>query len=51
MMEARFEGRSPVAVTHHAETVDLAVHGAAVALAKLIGSASGRRSRTRTMRD
>jgi ribosome-associated translation inhibitor RaiA len=29
IMEGRLEGRDPVAVTHQATTVDLAVHGAA----------------------
>ena len=35
-MEARLEGRQPVAVTHQAATVDEAVDGAARALARLI---------------
>ena len=30
MMEARLEGRQPIAVTDEAATVDLAVNGAAV---------------------
>jgi hypothetical protein len=51
MMEARFEGRKPLAVTHHAGTVESAVHGAAVALAKLVDRALGRSSRTRKSLD
>lgn len=42
MMEARLEGRPPVAVTHHAATVDDAVDGAAAKLARLIDSTLGR---------
>ena len=42
MMKARVDGRSPIAVTHHAETVDAAVHGAARSLAKAIESVIGR---------
>ena len=38
MMEARLEGRQPVAVTHQAATMDLAVDGAADKLAQLIDS-------------
>ena len=51
MMEARFEGRKPLAVTHHAGTVELAVHGAATALAKLVDRALGHSSRTRKSLD
>jgi hypothetical protein len=47
MMEARFEGRKPLVVTHHAGTVESAVHGAAVALAKLLNRALGRTTRPR----
>ena len=36
VMEARIEGRPPVAVTHHAATADLAVDGAAGKLARLL---------------
>jgi ribosome-associated translation inhibitor RaiA len=50
MMEARLEGRQPVAVTHQAATLDRAVDGAAGKLARLIESTLGRlhdqRSRT-----
>ena len=51
MMEARLEGRQPVAVTHQVATMDQAVDGAADKLARLIESTLGRlreqkRSRT-----
>ncbi len=36
VMEARVEGRPPVAVTHHAATVDRAVAGAADKLARVM---------------
>ena len=42
VMEARLEGRQPIAVTHHAATVDQAVDGAADKLTKLIESTLGR---------
>jgi ribosome-associated translation inhibitor RaiA len=42
MLEARLEGRQPVAVTHHAATLDQAVHGAAQKLAHLLDSTFGR---------
>jgi len=42
MMEARLEGRQPIAVTHQAATVDHAVDGAADKLARLIESTLGR---------
>ena len=42
MMEARLEGRQPVAVTHHAATLDQAVDGAADKLSRLIESTLGR---------
>jgi ribosome-associated translation inhibitor RaiA len=42
MMEARLEGRQPVAVTHEASTLDQAVDGAAHKLARLIESTLGR---------
>ena len=41
-MEARIEGRGPSVATHHATSVDIAVHGAAVALAKVIDGVLGR---------
>ena len=42
MMEARLDHRKPIAVTHHADTVESAVHGAAQSLAKAIDRAIGR---------
>jgi len=42
VMEARLEGRQPIAVTHHAATLDQAVDGAANKLARLIESTLGR---------
>lgn len=42
MLEARLEGRQPVAVTHHAATLEQAVHGAAQKLAHLLESTLGR---------
>jgi ribosome-associated translation inhibitor RaiA len=44
MMEARLEGRQPVAVTHQAATLDQAVDDAADKLTRLIESTLGRRS-------
>jgi ribosome-associated translation inhibitor RaiA len=42
MIEARLEGRSPIAVTDHAATLDKAVNGAAGKLGRMIESAAGR---------
>lgn len=42
LMEARLEGRQPVAVTHQAATLDQAVDSAADKLARLIESTLGR---------
>jgi len=42
MMEARLEGRQPIAVTDEAATLDEAVGGAADKLARLIESTLGR---------
>jgi ribosome-associated translation inhibitor RaiA len=42
MLEARLEGRKPVAVTEHAATLEQAVQGAADKLARLLGSTLGR---------
>jgi hypothetical protein len=42
MMEARLEGRQPIAVTDDAATVDLAVNGAADKLARLIAHTLGK---------
>jgi hypothetical protein len=44
-LEARLEGRQPVAVTHHAATVDQSVDGAAGKLLRLIDSQLGRVAR------
>ena len=43
MMEARLEGRQPIAVTHQAATLVQAVDGAADKLTRLIESTLGRR--------
>jgi ribosome-associated translation inhibitor RaiA len=42
VIEARLEGRQPVAVTHEAATVDQAVDGAADKLHRMIESTLGR---------
>lgn len=42
MMEARLEGRNPVAVTDHAATLDKAVNDAAGKLGRMIESDVGR---------
>ncbi len=42
VMEARIEGRQPVAVTHQATTLDQAVNGAVSKLSRLIESTLGR---------
>jgi len=42
MLEARLEGRQPVAVTDHAATLEQAVHGAAQKLANLLENTFGR---------
>ncbi|MBN1866209.1 ribosome-associated translation inhibitor RaiA [Candidatus Sumerlaeota bacterium] len=42
VMEARLEGRQPIAVTHHASTLDEAVDGAADKLTRLIEHTLGR---------
>ena len=42
VLEARLEGRQPVAVTEHAATVDQAVQGASQKLARLLDSTLGR---------
>jgi ribosome-associated translation inhibitor RaiA len=42
MIEARLEGRQPIAVTEHAASLDQAVNGAAGTLARMIESATGR---------
>ena len=45
MMEARLQGRQPVAVTHTAASLDQAVYGAADKLARMIESTLGRAAR------
>ncbi len=45
MMEARIEGRPPVAVTHTAASLDQAVSGATDKLARMIESTLGRAAR------
>jgi ribosome-associated translation inhibitor RaiA len=50
MMEARLEGRQPIAVTDEAATLDLAVDGAADKLAKLIEHTLGKLHDQRTHR-
>lgn len=47
MLEARLEGRQPVAVTEHAATQEQAVSGAAHKLAKLLESMIGRQQAAR----
>lgn len=42
MLEARIEGRQPIAVTYHAAALDQAVDGAADKLTRLIESTLGR---------
>lgn len=42
MLEARLEGRKPVAVTEHALTLDQAVNGAVGKLTRLLDSTFGR---------
>ncbi len=41
-LEARIEGRQPIAVTHHAGTLPLAVDGASSSLVSLIENTLGR---------
>jgi ribosome-associated translation inhibitor RaiA len=48
LMEARLQGRQPVAVTHQAVTVDQAADGAAEKLSRLISSTLGRLRDQRT---
>ena len=50
MMEARLEGRQPIAVTHQAATLDQAVDGAADKLTRLIESTLGRRRHQESLR-
>ena len=48
VMEARVEGRQPLVVTHHAETLYPAITGAADKLTRLIDSTLGRAARSET---
>ena len=50
MMEARIEGRQPLAVTDQAESLEQAVEGAAGKLARLIESTFGRADHAREKR-
>ena len=50
LMEARLEGRQPIAVTHQAATLDEAVDGAADKLARSIDSDLGRMRDQRSRR-
>lgn len=42
MIEARIEGRQPIAVTHRAASLDLSINGAADKLTRLIETTVGR---------
>lgn len=42
MMEARLEGRQPISVTHHAQTLHQAIDGAAEKLVRIVDSTLGR---------
>jgi len=44
MMEARLEGRQPIAITHQAASLSLAVHGAVGKLKHMIENILGRES-------
>lgn len=44
MLEARLRGMQPIAVTHQAETLALAIDGAAEKLERALGSALGKLS-------
>ena len=51
MMEARLDGREPVAVTQHATTVEQAIHDAVHTLKRSIESALGHDSLSEQRRD
>jgi len=51
VMEARIEGRQPIAVTEHANTLLEAVNGAAERMTHLIDSVLGRAMRSERSRD
>ena len=42
VIEARLQGRQPIAVTHHAATLHLAIEGAADKLARMVEGTVGR---------
>ena len=48
MLEARLQGRQPLAVTHHADSLYQAVTGAADKLNRMIDAALGRAARAET---
>jgi ribosome-associated translation inhibitor RaiA len=43
LLEARLKGLKPVVVTHHAETIDFAISGAAEKLKKTLDSTIGKK--------
>ena len=45
MLEARLQGRQPLAVTHHADSLNQAISGAAEKLNRMIDAAVGRAAR------
>ena len=51
VMEARIEGRQPIAVTEHANTLHEAVNGASERLSHLIENVLGRAKRSERTRD
>lgn len=51
MMEVRISGRPPVAITHHAATLEQAVEGAAGKTQRLVESTIGRESTLEALRD
>jgi ribosome-associated translation inhibitor RaiA len=51
MLEARLEGRQPIAVTHQAATLDEAVQGAADKMMRLIENTMGRQRDQRSRRN
>lgn len=50
MMEARIEGRQPIAVTHQSSTLDQAVDGAADKLTRLVDRTLGRQRHQKSHR-
>ena len=51
VMEARLEGRQPIAVSDHSETLEQAVNGAAGKLARLVESTLGRAAKLERSQD